>query len=160
MIHTSKGWTLTKHLVGKYNTRVWPVNIAADTSSVKWLLNASINIKDWWKPISFVLSHTYISHIFSCHTIIKRTSIQTISWVTIQRLSGTVRSLIVRSVLPGEMINIGNISPYAAMVRTTVTCFSSQAGVLTVTDRAFLCKGFVGYHIEENWRFIHVNDKC
>ena len=110
LIHMSKGCSLYKHFAETFTTPVWRVNIAA-TSSVKWSLNASITIKGFWKPISFVLSRTYTSHIFSYHTTIKRSFIQAFFWVTIQGLSGTVRSLIVRSVLPRKMINGGkNIS--------------------------------------------------
>lgn len=56
----------------------------------------------------------------------KHSSIQAFSWVTIQRLSETIRSLIVWSVLPGKLIIGGKIYTHVAMVRTTVTCFFSQ----------------------------------
>ena len=52
------------------------------------------------KTYFFVLSRTYLYHIFSYHTI----PYQLFFWVTMQRLSGTGRSLIERSVLPGKMI--------------------------------------------------------
>ena len=99
-------------------------------------LNAFIIIKDFSKSISFVLSRMHLSHIFPYHTIIKRSSIQVLvsSWVTIQRLSGTLRSLIMRSVLPGNMIIGPEMSPHAAIFRTTGTCFFSQPDVLIVNN--------------------------
>ena len=76
----------------------------------------------------------------------ERSSIQTFSWVTMQRLSGTFRPLIVRSVLPGKMIIGGKISQHAAIVRTIVTYFFSQLDVLTtVTDlQPFFTKDLLG----------------
>ena len=99
-------------------------------------LNAFFIIKDFSKSISLVLSRMHLSHIFPYHTIIKRSSIQVLvsSWVTIQRLSGTLRSLIVRSVLPGNMIIGREMSPHAAIFRTTGKCFFSQPDVLIVTN--------------------------
>ena len=103
LMHTSKGCPLDVYPTGTFRAPLWPINYATATSSVKWALSACITIKDLWKPISFVLLCTYLSH-FWWHIIIKRSSIQACTWVAIQRLSGTVRSLIVRSVLPGKMI--------------------------------------------------------
>ena len=40
-----------------------------------------------------------------------------------QKLSGTVRSFTVESVLPGKMVTGSKISPLAAMIRTATTCF-------------------------------------
>ena len=40
-----------------------------------------------------------------------------------QKLSGTVRSFTVESVLPGKMVTGSKISPPAAMIRTATTCF-------------------------------------
>ena len=57
------------------------------------------------------------------------------------------------------MIIGGKISPHANIVRTAVTCFSSQPDVFAVTNLEPLLQNFVGYHIEENWRFIHVTDE-
>lgn len=67
--------------------------------------------------------------------------------MTIQRLSGTVRSLIVRSNLQRKMIIGGNISHHAAMVSTNNTCVLSQPDVLkaTATDLgSFFAKGLFG----------------
>ena len=64
LIHTSKGCTLDVHPVGTCTTPVWSNNIAAGTSSVKWALNASITIKDFWKPIFLFFAHVSQPYIF------------------------------------------------------------------------------------------------
>lgn len=92
--HTLKGCTLNVHPAGTFTTLVWPFNNAA-TWSLKWALNVSITIKNLWILISFALSRTYLSHIFSYHNVIKCSSIQVFFWVTLLRLSGTVRSSLV-----------------------------------------------------------------
>ena len=63
LIHTSKGCTLDVHPAGTFTNLLWPTNIAAAMSSVKWALNKSIAIKDLWKPIS-LLFRACISAIF------------------------------------------------------------------------------------------------
>ena len=61
-------------------------------------------------------------------------------------VSGTVRALIVRSVLPGKVIIGGKISPHTALIRTTVTCVFLQPDVRTVTDlEPFFAKDWVPY---------------
>ena len=47
-----------------------------------------------------------------------------------QKLSGTVRSFTVESVLPGKMVTGSKISPPAAMIRTATTCFVVVAVVV------------------------------
>ena len=136
---------LDVHAAGTFIKTVWPINVAAATSSVKWTLKASITIKDLWKPVFFAVSLTYLNHIFPYHTIIKRSSIQAISWVAIQRFWGSVRSLIELSVLPGKMIIGVKISPHTALVRATTMCFFSLPDFITVTDlEPFFAKDLSG----------------
>ena len=58
------------------------------------------------------------------------------------------------------MIIGGNLSPHAGIVKTTVTCFflTTRCSYSNLF-RAFLCKSFVRYHIEENLRFIHATNE-
>ena len=107
-----------------------------------------------WDATSSDATSSSISATFFHISIIKRSSIQAFSWVTIQRFSVTVRSLLVQSVLPGKMIVGVKISPNSAMVRTTAThkniwlCFS-QPDVLAATDLEALKKI---YRVPYRWK--------
>ena len=103
----------------------------------------------------FVLSPTYLYHIFSYHTIINDHPSKLFSWVTMQRLSETGRSLIELSVLPGKMIISCKIIHRWLWLKQRSSVFFSQTEILTVTDlEPFFTKIVIGHHIEENWRVI------
>ena len=128
------------HPAGTLIVPVWLINSASATSSVEWALNATITIKDLWKTISFALLRTYLSHIFLYSTIIKRSSIQVLSWVKIQRLSRTVRffalSLSENYSLYSSMLSSKNTRRYSRKcTKNKCDCFNDIIWLITTKMR-------------------------